>query len=103
MKLFTFSSNPVTNAVQLAILFTLLGSTSSLNARNYEQYKEHKNQKRQVDRGRTRSYTTSLRRDWDFADVLQYFRNERLVILQIRCFFDDGPCDLVGKWAKGKG
>ncbi|CAG7720517.1 unnamed protein product [Allacma fusca] len=81
--------------------------TVQLNSRNYEEYKNNKNVKRTSNPSRNGGSSrvpnpTNLQRDWDFVDVLQYFRNERLVILQFRCFFDDGPCDWIGRWAKDR-
>jgi len=36
----------------------------------------------------------------DGVDVAKYLQNERLVRLQFKCLIFDGPCDIVGKWAK---
>jgi len=36
----------------------------------------------------------------DSLDVPKYLQNERLVRLQFKCLIFDGPCDIVGRWAK---
>lgn len=38
----------------------------------------------------------------DSLDIGIYFRNERLVKLQIMCIFYGGPCDIAGRWLKRK-
>lgn len=39
----------------------------------------------------------------DLSFLKDYFRNDRLVDLQMKCLFrDDGPCDFVGRWMKRK-
>ncbi|ODN02997.1 putative odorant-binding protein A10 [Orchesella cincta] len=42
----------------------------------------------------------TYQRQIDYLDVEQYFRNSRLMRIQIMCIFYDEPCDLVGRWLK---
>lgn len=47
-------------------------------------------------------YPIRLQPELDAINVEDYFRNERLLDLQIKCVVYDGPCDAVGRWVKRK-
>lgn len=44
----------------------------------------------------------TYQRQIDYLDVEQYFRNGRLMRIQIMCIIYDEPCDFVGRWLKRK-
>lgn len=44
----------------------------------------------------------TYQRQIDYLDVEQYFRNSRLMRIQIMCVIYDEPCDFVGRWLKRK-
>jgi len=43
-----------------------------------------------------------MQREVDSLDIQLYFRNERIAKLQIMCIFFNGPCDVLGRWAKAR-
>jgi hypothetical protein len=47
-----------------------------------------------------KEYPLKLQPELDILDVETYISNPRLLKLQIQCILYDGPCDVVGKWAK---
>ena len=49
-----------------------------------------------------KEYPLKLQPELDVLDVESYLNNPRLLNLQIKCLLYDGPCDVVGRWAKRK-
>jgi len=45
-------------------------------------------------------YPLQYQPEVDALDISWYFRNERLIKLQVKCLFYNGPCDIVGRWLK---
>ncbi|OXA49931.1 uncharacterized protein LOC110854348 [Folsomia candida] len=55
-----------------------------------------------VDSQRGTIYPMTFQPEIDSLDIGVYFRNERLVKLQIMCIFYGGPCDIAGRWLKSR-
>lgn len=49
---------------------------------------------------RGKVHPLTYQRQIDYLDVEQYFRNARLMRIQIMCIIYDEPCDFVGRWLK---
>jgi len=45
-----------------------------------------------------RDYPIRLQPELDNVDVEAYIKNERLLNFQVKCLFDEIPCDIVGRW-----